>query len=143
MTNNETMSYKTGYLRPLFLLPVVVSIMLGGGAADCLANQVAATLRQQAQILSLEISVDSPSPTSLIAIIKLPPQTKVATTSPKTAKLDPKKSQIKWLVKNPSPGTLRFSVTTSVSTDFSKVSAEVLYRKPGGDKSIKVDARKR
>ena len=44
--------------------------------------------------------------------------------------------------KKPQP-TLRFSVTVSKPTDLSKVSAEILYRKPGGGKLIKIDAQKR
>ena len=137
------MGDKRRYLRPLFLLPIYVSMLLGTGAVDCLADQVAATLQQEGKKLKLEISVAAPPPSSLIARIKLPSQPKIVATSPTTAKLDQKKSHIKWLVKNPSPGTLRFSVTTSAATDFSKVSAEVLYRKPGSKKSINIDAQKR
>ncbi len=137
------MSYKTRYLGRLFFLPLLVSIVLASGAVDCLAEQVAATLQQQAQNLNLEVSVAAPPPTSLIAVMELPPQTKIQATSPGNAKLDQKKSQIKWLVKNPSAGTLRFSVTLTKPTDLSKVSAEILYRKPGGGKLIKIIAQKR
>lgn len=137
-----TMSYKTRYPGPLFFLPLLVSIVLGSGTVDCLAEQVAATLQQQARNLNLEVSVAAPPPTSLIAVMKLPPQTKIQEISPRNAKSDPKNSQIKWLVKNPRTGTLRFSVTVSKPTDLSKVSAEILYRKPGGGKLIKIDAQK-
>lgn len=137
------MSYKRRYPGRLFFLPLLVSIVLGSGTVDCLAEQVAATLQQQAQNLNLEVSVADPPPTSLIAVMELPPQTKIQATSPRNAKLDPKNSQIKWLVKNPRTGKLRFSVTVSKPIDLSKVSAEILYRKPAGGKLIKVDARKR
>lgn len=143
MITLKTMSYQRRYLRPLFLLPLFVTIMLGSRAVDCLAEQVAATLHQQGPTLSLEISVVSPPPTNLIAIIKLPPKTKIVATSPQNAKLDPKKSEIKWLVKTPSQGVQRFSATSSKPTEFSKVSAEILYRKPSGGKLVKIDARKR
>ena len=143
MIKPKTMSYKRRYSRRLFFLPLLVSIVLGSGTVDCLAEQVAATLQQQAQNLNLEVSVAAPPPTSLIAVMELPPQTKIQATSPRNAKLDPKNSQIKWLVKNPRTGTLRFSVTVSKPIDLSKVSAEILYRKPAGGKLIKIDARKR
>lgn len=143
MIKPKTMSYKRRYSRRLFFLPLLVSIVLGSGTVDCLAEQVAATLQQQAQNLNLEVSVADPPPTSLIAVMELPPQTKIQATSPRNAKLDPKNSQIKWLVKNPRTGTLRFSVTVSKPIDLSKVSAEILYRKPAGGKLIKIDARKR
>ena len=143
MIKLETMSYKTRYPGRLFFLPLLVSIVLGSGTVDCLAEQVAATLQQQAQNLNLEVSMAAPPPTSLIAAMELPPQTKIQATSPGNAKLDQKKSQIKWLVKNPSAGTLRFSVTLTKPADLSKVSAEILYRKPGGGKLIKIIAQKR
>ena len=143
MIKLKTMSYKRRYSRRLFFLPLLVSIVLGSGTVDCLAEQVAATLQQQAQNLNLEVSVADPPPTSLIAVMELPPQTKIQATSPRNAKLDPKNSQIKWLVKNPRTGKLRFSVTVSKPIDLSKVSAEILYRKPGGGKLTKIDARKR
>ncbi len=143
MIKLRTMSYKTRYLGRLFFLPLLVSIVLASGAVDCLAEQVAATLQQQAQNLNLEVSMAAPPPTNLIAIIELAPQTKIEATSPRNAKLDPKKSQVKWLVKNPRAGTLRFSVTAAKPIDLSKVSAEILYRKPGGGKLIKIDAQKR
>ncbi len=143
MIKPKTMSYKRRYPGRLFFLPLLVSIVLGSGTVDCLAEQVAATLQQQAQNLNLEVSVADPPPTSLIAVMELPPQTKIQATSPRNAKLDPKNSQIKWLVKNPRTGKLRFSVTVSKPIDLSKVSAEILYRKPGGGKLTKIDARKR
>jgi len=143
MIKLKTMSYKTRYPGRLFFLPLLVSILLWGGAVDSMADQVAATLQQQAQNLNLEVSVAAPPPASLIAVMELPPQTKIQATSPRNAKLDPKNSQIKWLVKNPGTGRLRFSVTVSKPTDLAKVSAEILYRKPGGGKLIKIDAQKR
>ena len=143
MIKPKTMSYKRRYSRRLFFLPLLVSIVLWSGTVDCLAEQVAATLQQQAQNLNLEVSVADPPPTSLIAVMELPPQTKIQATSPRNAKLDPKNSQIKWLVKNPRTGKLRFSVTVSKPIDLAKVSAEILYRKPGGGKLTKIDARKR
>jgi len=143
MIKLKTMSYKTRYPGRLFFLPLLVSIALWGGAVDSMADQVAATLQQQAQNLNLEVSVAAPPPASLIAVMELPPQTKIQATSPRNAKLDPKNSQIKWLVKNPGTGRLRFSVTVSKPTDLAKVSAEILYRKPGGGKLIKIDAQKR
>jgi len=143
MIKPKTMSYKRRYPGRLFFLPLLVSIVLGSGTVDCLAEQVAATLQQQAQNLNLEVSVADPPPTSLIAVMELPPQTKIQAISPRNAKLDPKNSQIKWLVKNPRTGKLRFSVTVSKPIDLSKVSAEILYRKPGGGKLTKIDAQKR
>ena len=143
MIKLKTMSYKTRYPGRFFFLPLLVSIVLWSGAVDSMADQVAATLQQQAQNLNLEVSVAAPPPASLIAVMELPPQTKIQATSPRNAKLDPKNSQIKWLVKNPRTGTLRFSVTVSKPTDLANVSAEILYRKPGGGKLIKIDAQKR
>ena len=143
MIKLKSMSYKTRYPGRFFFLPLLVSIVLWSGAVDSMADQVAATLQQQAQNLNLEVSVTAPPPASLIAVMELPPQTKIQATSPRNAKLDPKNSQIKWLVKNPRTGTLRFSVTVSKPTDLAKVSAEILYRKPGGGKLIKIDAQKR
>lgn len=143
MIKLKSMSYKTPYSRRIFFLPLLVSIVLWSGAVDSMADQVAATLQQQAQNLNLEVSVAAPPPASLIAVMELPPQTKIQATSPRNAKLDPKNSQIKWLVKNPRTGTLRFSVTVSKPTDLANVSAEILYRKPGGGKLIKIDAQKR
>ena len=143
MIKLKTMSYNTRYPGRFFFLPLLVSIVLWGGAVDSMADQIAATLQQQAQNLNLEVSVAAPPPASLIAVMELPPQTKIQATSPRNAKLDPKNSQIKWLVKNPRTGTLRFSVTVSKPTDLANVSAEILYRKPGGGKLIKIDAQKR
>ena len=143
MIKLKSMSYKTRYPGRFFFLPLLVSIVLWSGAVDSMADQVAATLQQQAQNLNLEVSVTAPPPASLIAVMELPPQTKIQATSPRNAKLDPKNSQIKWLVKNPRTGTLRFSVTVSKPTDLANVSAEILYRKPGGGKLIKIDAQKR
>ena len=132
------------HCHTLYLLLVTVCILLlGSTSEDCLAGQLAATLHRDNQNLRLEVSVPSPPPSSIIASIKLPKNTKILSTSPKSAKIDPHASSVKWLVKNPSPGTLRFSASTSPPPDFSKVSAEILHRAPDGGSLIKIDARKR
>lgn len=130
------------YAIPL-LLPTICIFLLAITAADCLAGQVEATINRDNQSLRLEVSVPSPPPSSIIAGITLPKNTKVVGTSPKSAKIDPKTSSVKWLVKNPQPGTLRFSASTSPPADFSEVSAEILYRAPGGGSLIKINAKKR
>ena len=137
------MNHTTPYPRPLLLLPFLVSLLFLAMAAQSIAGQAAATLQQDGQSLRLEVSVPSPPPTSLIASIKLPAQTKIGATSPPAAKVDSKKAHIKWLVKHPRPGTLRFSVTTSPPIKLSSVSAEVLFRPPGGGSLTRIEAKKR
>ncbi|MBT8354299.1 MAG: hypothetical protein KJO60_07235 [Desulfofustis sp.] len=131
------------YPTPYVLLATLGALLLGSTSVDCVAGQVAATLNRDNQNLILEVSVPSPPPSSIIAGIKLPKNTKIVGTSPKSAKIDLKRSSVKWLVKNPRPGTQRFSASTSPPADFTKVSAEILYRAPGGGSLIKVDAQKR
>ena len=132
------------HCHTLYLLLAALCIMLlGSTSEDCLAGQVAATLDWDSQNLRLEVSVPSPPPSSIIASLKLPKNTKIVSTSPTSAKIDPHTSSVKWLVKAPSPGTLRFSASTSPPPDFSKVAAEILYRAPEGGNLIKIDARKR
>ena len=137
------MTCKKRFLKPHFLLLFFFPVIFGFGVADCLAAPLEATLEQNGQRLELSISISSPPPTSLIARIQLPSQIKIMSTSPKAAKLDTKNSQIKWLIKNPSPGLLQLSVTTSPPVASSKATAEVLYRKPGDGKMSKIDALKR
>jgi hypothetical protein len=130
--------------RISYLLLVTLCVpLLVSFAEDVLAGEVAATLQRDNQNLRLEVSVPSPPPSSIIAGIKLPENTKIVGTSPKSAKIDPRTASVKWLVKNPRPGTLRFSASTSPPADFAKVSAEILYRAPAGGSLIKVEARKR
>jgi hypothetical protein len=143
MIKDSTMGFRVQYKKSYLLLATLCILLLGSSSADCLAGQVAATLHQDNQNLRLEVSVPSPPPSSIIAGIKLPKNIKIVRTSPKSAKIDPKTSSIKWLVKNPRPGTLPFSASTSPVPDFSRVSAEILYRAPGGGSLIKVNARKR
>lgn len=137
------MNHKKRFLKPYFLLILFSLVIFGKGVADCLAAPLEATLEQNGQRLELSISIPSPPPTSLIARIQLPSKIKIMATSPKAAKIDTKNSQIKWLIKNPSPGSLRLSVTTSPPVAASKVAAEILYRKPGDGKMSKIDAQKR
>ena len=139
---DSTMGLKIQFSIPL-LLSTICILLLGTASVDCLAGQVAATLQRENQHLKLEVSVPSPPPSSIIAGIKLPKNTRIVSTSPKSAKIDAKSSSVKWLVKNPRPGSLRFSASTSTPVDFSKVSAEILYRTPGGGSLIKVNAKKR
>ena len=125
------------------LLPTICIFLLCSTTAESLAGQLEATLKRDNQGLKLEVSVPSPAPSSIIAGIKLPRNTKIVDISPKSAKIDPKTSSVKWLVKNPRPGPLSFSATTSPPADFSKVSAEILYRAPAGGSLIKMNAKKR
>lgn len=137
------MNHTTPYPKSLLLLPFLVSMLFLALAAQSIAGQAAATLEQDGQTIRLEVSVPTPPPTSLIAGIKLPAQTKIGATSPPSAKVDSQNAHIKWLVKHPRPGTLRFSVTTSPPMKLSSVSAEVLFRPPGGGSLIRIDAKKR
>lgn len=137
------MNPTTPFPRPVLLLSILFSLLLFTKADQCVAGPAAATLQQDGQTIRLEVSVPTPPPTSLIARIKLPAQTKIGATSPPAAKVDHKSSHIKWLVKQPGPGTLRFSVKTSPPLDLSKVSAEVLFHPPGGGSLTKIDAKKR
>ena len=136
------MGLKIKYPIPL-LLSTICLLVIGSTSVDSLAGQVAATLVRDKQNVKLEVSVPSPPPSSIIAGITLPKNTKIVGTSPTSAKIDPKSSSVKWLVKNPRPGTLRFSASTSPAADFAQVSAEILYRAPGGGSLIKINAKKR
>ena len=137
------MGFRVEYQKSYLLLAMLCILLIGSTSADCLAGQVAATVERDNQKLRLEVSVPSPPPSSIIVGMKLPKNTKIVSISPRSAKIDPKTSSVKWLVKNPGPGTLRFSASASPPPDFSKVSAEILYRAPGGGSLIKVNAQKR
>ena len=104
------------------------------------AEQASATLGRDGDKLILKLSLPSPPPVNLIAQITVPPGVKIVSTSPQAAKVDRKKSQIKWLVKNPRPGAAQFSVTTSPGADPASASAVVLYRNPGDGSMVKIRA---
>ena len=129
---------------PPFFFPLALSLfLLCSAPTDGLADQLQASLQQEGQDLRLDVSVPAPPPSSIIAGIKLSPQVKIVRTSPASAKIDPNTPHIKWLVKNPRPGSHRFTVTSSPAVDFSQVSAEVLYRDPRGGSLQKIKAAKR
>lgn len=132
-------------LSPLFrILLLMLSLLLPWSSPVIgLTASLQATIHQQGQTLSLEVAVPAPPPSSIIAGIKLSQQVKIVKTFPASAKLDAQASHVKWLVKNPSPGKLRFTVTTSPAADLAKVSAEILYRSPGGGSLQKIEAGKR
>ena len=137
------MSTSKRFSRPVLVLTTLCFLLCVGTASNSEAGQAGALLMQDGQTIVLEVSVPTPPPSSLIATIKLSPQVKIEATSPGTAKINAKKGQIKWLVKNPRQGSLRFSARTASPPDFSKVSAEVLFRAPGGGSLTKIDAKKR
>ena len=129
---------------PLFFLLLMLNVFLLWSAPSVApAAQLQATIHQQGPTLSLDVAVPAPPPSSIIAGIKLSPKLKIVRTSPASAKVDSQTPHVKWLVKNPPPGAHRFTVTTSPAADLSKVSADILYRSPGGGSLQKVEARKR
>jgi hypothetical protein len=91
----------------------------------------------------LEISLANPVPTSLIAQIALPPSARVVATSPGGAKIEHGANLIKWLLKNPSAGSIQLSVTSAVAFDQNSLSGVVLFRRQQDGNLVKVKAEKR
>lgn len=137
------MRYGTNARRPLLLWTLVLFIIAMTGIEECSADTVSATLLSNGKTLTLQVSVADPAPSSLIARLHLPAQAKIVSTSPTGAKVDRKASTIKWLVKTPFSGSLKFSATTATAPDFSSVSGLVLFRHPKDGKLIKIAAQKR
>lgn len=111
-------------------------------ATICSAGQGTATLTAQDDQLILLVDIPKPPPVNLIAQLKLQTHTQILSTTPKAVKIDKKKSIVKWLVKNPQPGQLRFSVKTSPPVKASSADAVVTYRKPGDGSLVKIQAEK-
>lgn len=127
------------YILPIFtLLFIVVS-----ATTQCHAGQDAATLAAENGQLVLQISLPKPPPVNLIAQLKLPANARIVSASPKAAKIDTKKSVVKWLVKNPKSGSLQFKVKTSPPTAPASASAIITYRNPGDGSLVKIEAVKK
>ncbi len=134
------MSSRSQILKVLACQTVLVSLLVFIAVGLCRADQASATIGRDGNRVVLKISLPSPPPVNLIAQITVPPQVNIVSTSPPAAKVDKKKSIIKWLVKNPQPGASQFFVTTSPGVDPASVSAMILYRNPGDGSMIKIRA---
>lgn len=79
--------------------------------------------------LVLSLDVSKPTPNSLIVVQTTSPSNRVTKTAPKAKKIARKSGQIKWLFRNPSPGSL--TITTILQSPLQgRVSAIVRYRDP-------------
>ena len=112
--------------------------------AACQAAPVSATVYlQNGSKAVLEINLANPVPASLIAQIALPPTARIATTSPGGAKIERGSNSVKWLLKNPSAGTIYLSVTSADGFDQKSLSGVVLFRRQPDGSLVKVNAKKR
>lgn len=132
------MTFSMPYFHTLLLAALLFTI--AAASTDGFAGQGSATLTEQDGQLILLIDLPKPPPVNLIAQLKLRSQAQITAATPKAAKIDKEKSVVKWLVKNPQPGKLRFSVKTSAPVSASSASAVVTYRKPGDGSLITIEA---
>ena len=125
------------------LLTAALLLSIAVPFAACRADQGTAIISAENGQLILQVNLPTPPPVNLIAQMKLQSQAKIVSASPSAAKIDPDKSLVKWLVKNPRPGKLRFSVTTSPPVTSSSASGLIIYRNPGDGNLVRIQAGKR
>lgn len=128
--------------RHLWLI-IALLFFFAASSVFCQADQGSATLTAQNNQLLLHVTLPKPPPDNLIVQLKLQSQTQIVATTPKAAKIDKKKSVVKWLVKSPQPKQLKFSVRTSSPIRASSASAVVTYRKPGDGSLVKIQTVKK
>ncbi len=112
--------------------------------AACQAAPVSAVIYLQSGTTAvLEISLANPLPTTLIAQIALPPAAQVVSTSPGGAKIERGATLVKWLLKNPAAGSIRFSATSAVALDQQALSGVVLFRRQADGSLVRINAKNR
>lgn len=132
------MTYSRTTARLLFVASLGLLFALSAGTA--IAGPGKATLSTNKDQLHLSVTVPKPAPSSLIAQLKLTAGTTIISTSPHTAKIDAGGSVVKWLVKNPPPGTINFTAVISPPANAASASGSVTYRKPGDGTLVKITA---
>ncbi len=114
-------------------------VMLQGSNAS--ASNVSARLVQtQANSAVVEIALSGPAPSNLIVDVYLPRNTPVVGTNPAPAKIDGKKGNIRWLIKDTQPGTISVHFTTGRPFSRADSSAVIRYRLPGSGTMVEVPA---
>ena len=128
----------------IFIFAACISCLSLLEPAACQAAPVSATIYlQDGSKAVLEINLVNPVPASLIVQIALPPTARVVATSPGGAKIERGSNSVKWLLKNPSAGTIYLSVTSAGGFDQKSLSGVVLFRRQPDGSLVKVNAKKR
>lgn len=126
--------------RPALLIAALL-LSAAAPAADCRADQGSATLTSSNGQLILQLDLPTPTPTNLIAELKLQSRAQVVATEPEAAKIDKKRSTVKWLVKNPRQNRLRLTVKTTPPVEPQAASAVVTFRNPSDGTLVQIQAR--
>jgi hypothetical protein len=97
------------------------------------AATVEASYRQaEGTTLTIEISIASPPPSSLILVQQLPAGIRVTNASPPASNVDTAAGNAKWLLRDVSPGTRTIRMSLDRAVEKSEISAEIRYMSAGG-----------
>lgn len=107
----------------LFCLTVSVQVWAMGVVSGRYISRTATEL-------TLEITIGSPTPGSLILIQHLPPGTAPASADPPYKKFNALKGEVRWLLRNVQPGSIIVQLKLGAPVKPDQVSAEIRCMDP-------------
>ncbi len=93
------------------------------------------------QEISLELTIKTPPPSSIILTQKLPKGIAIMSSSPQLKKSNPKQGEAKWLLKHPKPGTLTVNMTLDKPIKAGRVSGTIRYKDPRKGRMVNMQVR--
>lgn len=130
----ESMSHRRSkrspVLRHLFIsLFVAAQVLLIAGHDAFAADLVTCRyLSSQGETISLELSIGSPPPASIIVVQSLPAGTEILSSSPSPQKFG--NGEAKWLLKDTNPGRQVISIRVSPPISGGSLRGEIRYKDP-------------
>jgi len=118
------------------LFALVCLLATAGQAAAVSAH----LFQDQPNTAVVEISLSRPAPANLIVEVFLPRGLTVTAGQPKPAKIDQKKGSVRWLLKDPGPGTVQLRLVADRAVPLPDCTALIRYRQPGSGTLIEITA---
>ncbi len=89
-------------------------------------------LSNRGEEIVLQLKIGSPPPTSIIVLQRVPAGSIVTASTPAHNKFKKGKGELKWLIRQPSPGQLRIHLHLQKPLPAGSVSASIRYKDPVG-----------
>lgn len=88
-------------------------------------------------LITIRVRVAAPAPAAFIVLQYLPAGVRVAAADPKPAGIDSRTSALKWLFRNPAPGSYSLAIRLSRPVRPKAVRGEIRFRHPVSGKMIR------
>jgi len=115
-----------------FVASCLLLLLLFPNLSNASTDVSATYTKSQGTELVISIHIGTPAPSTLIIVQKLPPGIRVVHAQPTAKNSNPAKGEVKWLIREVTPGTrtIRMSLDRAVSAE--EISGQIRYKPPTG-----------